>query len=161
MLGLKRGTVRLETHREEWTAEACKTIEMLKGILGNAAADIQHVGSTAISGICAKPIIDIAVGMRDIWQIDRYLAALDACGVVDRGSDVPGQRLLVMGDFALDQRSHHIHVVAWNGQEWKNYICFRNYLNAFPEKAKAYERSKFVWQSNFRKTERHTRKGRK
>lgn len=139
MLGLKRGTVRLETHREEWATEACKTIEMLKGILGDAAVDVQHVGSTSILGICAKPIIDIAVGMRDIREIDAYIAALDACGVIDRGVDIPGQHLFVMGDFSLDQRSHHIHVVEWNDPAWKNYIRFRNYLNAFPERAKAYE----------------------
>lgn len=61
MLGLKRGTVKLYDHEKEWEAEAQRTIERLKTILSDSARDIQHVGSTAVPSIKAKPIIDIAV----------------------------------------------------------------------------------------------------
>ena len=50
--------------------------------------------------------------------------------------------LLVVGDFENDIRTHHIHVVMWEKSEWNNYICFRDYLNAFPEKAKLYDECK-------------------
>ena len=44
-----------------------------------------------------------------------------------------------MGDFEKDMRTHHIHVVKWDSCQWKNYINFRDYLNAFPEKAAIYD----------------------
>ena len=65
MLGLKRGTVKLVPHEEAWEREAEETIRRLRTLLGDAAADIRHVGSTAIPGIMAKPIVDIAVAAED------------------------------------------------------------------------------------------------
>lgn len=68
-LGLKRGTAKILPHQPEWRANAAETIEMLKTLLGGVAVDIQHVGSTAIPAIHAKPIIDLAVGLRDLQDI--------------------------------------------------------------------------------------------
>ena len=86
-----------------------KLSHLLKKILGDTALDIQHVGSTSICSISAKPIIDIAVA---------------------------GQKFFVMEDG--DIRTHHIHVVKWNGTDWNNYINFRDYLNANKDKAMMY-----------------------
>ena len=63
MIGLKRGTVKLCEHEKEWETEAQHTISRLKAILGDVIRDIQHVGSTSIPAIKAKPIIDIAVAV--------------------------------------------------------------------------------------------------
>lgn len=60
MLGLKRGGVALAPHEEAWEAEAERTAELLRKLLGASAAGAEHVGSTAVRGIEAKPIIDIA-----------------------------------------------------------------------------------------------------
>ena len=68
-LGLRRGTVKLEPHDLRWEEEAGKAIEMIKSILGEDAVDIQHVGSTAISAISAKPIVDIVVGVKELSRI--------------------------------------------------------------------------------------------
>ena len=68
-LGLKRGTVQLEPHDKQWDEAAIQTIKKLKSILGDDAVDIQHIGSTAIPAIKAKPIIDIAVGVTDFEKI--------------------------------------------------------------------------------------------
>ena len=62
---MKRGTVYLEPHQKEWEIAAKETILTLKNILGDIAADIQHIGSTSIRTIKAKPIIDIAVAVND------------------------------------------------------------------------------------------------
>ena len=75
MLGLKRGQVRLEAWRPEWAEKAQETAEVLKQVLGEAAADIQHVGSTAIPGICAKPIVDLVVGFRQLGEARAFLPA--------------------------------------------------------------------------------------
>lgn len=63
MIGLKSGTVSLYAHEKEWEMEAERTISRLKAILGDIIRDIQHVGSTSIPAIKAKPIIDIAVAV--------------------------------------------------------------------------------------------------
>ena len=62
-IGLMRGTVAVEPHSPEWDEAGRQTAARLKLLLEDAAADIQHVGSTAVRSICAKPIIDLAVGV--------------------------------------------------------------------------------------------------
>lgn len=138
MEGLKRGTVKLVPHQEEWSKNAENIIGQLKKLLGNTAIDIQHIGSTAIREIQAKPIIDIVIGLRELADIVPYIELLKQHGFVFRGEDVAGQMLFVMGNFEEDTRTHHIHAVEWNGREWNNYINFRDYLNAYPEKASMY-----------------------
>ena len=142
MIGLKRGTVRLVVHQDEWINEAENTIKELKSLLGDTAIDIQHIGSTAIPLVHAKPIIDIVIGVQELNDIQSYIGVLQKKGFVFRGEDVPGQALLVKGDFEKDLRTHHIHVVKWNGSGWNNYINFRDFLNAFPEKALLYDSCK-------------------
>lgn len=139
MIGLKRGTVKLLPHQEAWSQNAEKIIGILKQLLGNIAVDIQHVGSTAVVAIQAKPIIDIAAGVWDLSEVLPYIETLEQHGFIFRGEDVPGQLLFVMGDFENDTRTHHIHVVKWNSTAWNNYINFRDYLNAHPEKAMNYD----------------------
>lgn len=142
MIGLKRGTVDLKPHQEEWVENAENTIGVLKQLLGNTAVEIQHIGSTAISLIRAKPIIDIVVGVRNLNDILPHVELLEQHGFIFRGEDVSEQMLFVMGDFENDTRTHHIHIVEWNGRGWNNYVSFRDYLNAYPEKAMMYDTCK-------------------
>lgn len=142
MIGLKRGTVQLSPHQASWDSSAHDTICLLKSILGNSAIDIQHIGSSSISSICSKPIIDIAIGVKNIDDIKPFIPILESKGIIFRGSDHENQLLFVIGDFENDLRSHHIHVVEYNSVEWNNYINFRNYLNEFTDEAKKYEKLK-------------------
>jgi len=143
MLGLKRGEVRLLEHEKEWETTAQSTIGLLREILGGSARDIQHVGSTSIPHIRAKPIIDIAVGTDDLDDVMRFAPALEAAGVIHRPvNDDEGQRFFACGDFAADTRTHHIHVVRYGSKEWQDYLGFRDYLTRFPEEARLYEREK-------------------
>ena len=139
MTGLKRGTVLLAPHQEEWAQNAERTIQTLNRLLESVAVDMQHIGSTAIPSIHAKPIIDLVVGVRNLDDIAPYVELLKQHDIVFRGEDVAGQLLFVMGDFEKDTRTHHIHVVRWNGAEWNNYINFRDYLNRYPDKAMQYD----------------------
>ncbi len=137
-IGLKRNTVILEEHSAEWEVNAQQTIAVLKTILADTAVDIQHIGSTAVRGIMAKPIIDIAVGVNDFQAVSDENVELEKAGIIYRFSDVEGQLLYVMGDFEQDTRSHHIHIVKYNSDAWHNYLNFRDFLNTHPDKAKAY-----------------------
>lgn len=140
MIGLKRGTVVLIPHQREWSDNAKDTVRLLKQLLGDTAIDIQHIGSTAISSIHAKPIIDIAVAVHDLNDMLPYIETLKQNHIIFRGEVVAGEILFVMGNDNI--RTHHIHIVKWNGTEWNNYINFRDYLNAYPEKAMMYDTCK-------------------
>lgn len=148
-LGLKRGIVQLEPHDKQWDEAAIQTIKILNSILGDAAIDIQHIGSTAIPAIKAKPIIDIVVGVTDFEKIMSYNEQLQKDGIFYCGSDVEDQILYVMGDMKKDIRTYHIHVVKWNGTEWRNYIHFRDCLNANANMALQYQRVKEELESKY------------
>ncbi len=90
MIGLERGSVKLLSHQEEWNENAENVILKLKQLLGYAAVDVQHIGSTAIASIYAKPIIDIVIGLRDLNDISPYMKRLEEHGFVFRGEDVVG-----------------------------------------------------------------------
>lgn len=142
MLGLKRETVKLTPHHPQWKNDARNTIALLKKILGKIAVDIQHIGSTAIPHIDAKPIIDIVVGVERLEDVLPYEESLQQHGIIFRGEDRIGQFLFVIGDFTKDTRTHHIHIVQQNSNTWNNYINFRDYLIAFPSKAALYNACK-------------------
>lgn len=145
MIGLKRGTVKLYEHEKEWEVEAQKTISRLKQILGNVIKDIQHVGSTSVLSIKAKPIIDIAVAVDDFDEILHFEKDLKDNGFYYRPNaqaQVKDQLLFACGNFyegTGDLQTHFIHVVRTNSMEWINYINFRDYLNSTPTAAKEYE----------------------
>ena len=103
------------------------------------SAFVRHVGSTAIEGMPAKPIIDIAVAVNDYELILSKRDVLEKADIIFRFDERPEQLLFVMGDFEKDTRSHHIHVVIYGSDEWNNYINFRDYLNSNIKAAREYE----------------------
>ncbi len=135
-IGLRRGIVRLEPHDAEWETSAARVIAALRAVLGADAVDVQHVGSTAVRSIPAKPIVDIAVGVRDMGAVHRHDGALAGQGIFYRKEEHGGQLLYIMG--AGEVRTHFIHIVLWDGPAWRNYIRFRDYLNACPGAARRY-----------------------
>lgn len=139
-LGLKRGTVAVVPHDPDWALIAAKTIERLHDILQDAAEDIRHVGSTAIDGICAKPIIDIAVGVCSFDVLLSRNGTLEENGFIFRGQDHPGQYLYICG--SGDYITHHIHAVIYGSAEWDGYVNFTNYLNSHKADAAAYSELK-------------------
>lgn len=78
-----------------------------------------------------------------------YNEQLQKDGIFYRGSDVENQILYVMGDMEKDIRTHHIHVVKWKGTEWRNYIHFRDCLNANENMALQYQRVKEELESKY------------
>ena len=143
MLGLDKHKVALFDHQIEWETNARETIEKLKPIFGTIAIDIQHVGSTAIKPIKAKPIIDIAVGVTGFDDLADVVPKLEACGIYkSKQNTIPDNLLYVIGDTDDVIRTHHIHIVVYGSTQWHNYINLCDYLNACPEKAATYEKIK-------------------
>ena len=137
-LGLRTGTVKVEPHRAEWETAAQETVETLREILKEDLEDAQHIGSTSVKTICAKPIIDIVVGVKSFDRIMKHNDELAKSGIVYRREDHPGQHLYVCGDPESGIQTHYIHVVIHGETAWNNYLNLRDYLNAHPEEAKSY-----------------------
>ena len=128
--GLKRGTVVVEPHKVEWEIAAQEIISILKQVLKENIIDAQHIGSTSIKSICAKPIIDIVVGVSSFNKIMKHNDVLNEKGIFYRGEDHPNQHLFVCGDLENDIHTHYIHVVIWGQESWNNYLNMRDYLNS-------------------------------
>ena len=137
MIGLKKGTVKLVPHQKEWNENAESIIKLLKQLLGDTALDIQHIGSTSIFSIHAKPIIDIAVAVHDLKDMMPYVEVLRQHNILFMKKLLQDKYFFVIEDG--DIRTHHIHIVRRNGTAWDNYINFRDYLNANLKKAMMYD----------------------
>lgn len=81
-----------------------------------------------------------AIAVNNLNDILSYIELLKQHNIIFRGEIIAGQVLFVMGDDKI--RTHHIHIVKWNGTEWNNYINFRDYLNEYPAKAILYDTCK-------------------
>ena len=139
-LGLRRGTVLVEPHNAEWDVIAAETIAELHRILQDVLVDAQHIGSTAIKDICAKPIIDIVAGVSDFDKLLSRNSVLEENGFIFRGQVHPLQYLYICGD--NDIRTHHVHAVIYDSEEWNNYVDVRDYLNCHKKDAESYSKLK-------------------
>ena len=144
-IGLKRGIVDLAEHNPDWKTVAAQTIERLWGVFCTVAKDIQHVGSTSIRHIKAKPIIDIAVAVECLDEVEMLMPKLNEAGFYKSKLHAVKDDILVCDDdeFA-DTRSFHVHIVRAGSIQWSNYINFRDYLNENPSIAKDYEQIKLI-----------------
>jgi GrpB-like predicted nucleotidyltransferase (UPF0157 family) len=141
IIGLKRGVIGLANHDSEWETLASQTIEKLRNIFGSIAIDIQHIGSTSIPGIMAKPIIDIAVAVENFKQLELLIPMLEKSGFLYRGWFIVN-RIMVLNAYNEIGHTHHVHIVKVDSKEWNDHINFRDYLKAMPLVAKEYEKLK-------------------
>ena len=141
VLGLERGMVRLVAADPRWpllyAAEAGRLASAVQDA-GLPPLVLEHIGSTAVPGLVAKPIIDLMAGYASEDDAGRrYLEAIVAAGYEPRGPQgVPGRELLVRGPRAA--RTHHLNLVSVGGRFWREHIYFRDRLRAEPELASAY-----------------------
>jgi len=111
----------------------------LRAGLGSSALRIEHVGSTSIPGLAAKPVIDIQVSVASLAPHGRYVAAMATLGY----------RHVAFGDFDLVYpffhkpiewpSTHHVHLCESGGQQELEHLVFRNHLRAHPQVAAQYE----------------------
>lgn len=150
MIGLQRGRVELCEHQNEWCNIAMKTIKEIKNIFGDTALDIQHIGSTSIYNIKSKPIIDIAIGVSSFEGLSEALTYLEQKGF-ERRINRFSSDLLYVYEYKKNNeriRTHQLHILILDCLQWYNYVDFRDYMNAFPGKAKEYEALKIVLSYN-------------
>ncbi|MHB1000356.1 MAG: GrpB family protein [Armatimonadota bacterium] len=143
MIGLKRGTVKLVPHNPIWTDLFEEEKRFLESIFGDTIIAIEHIGSTAIPGIPAKPIIDINIGVESLKVALAMKGKFEESGYEHRPF-VPGntiedlklQELYVRGSEAC--RTHHIHVTVYGSDYWNDDLLFRDYLRRNHDRALEY-----------------------
>jgi GrpB-like predicted nucleotidyltransferase (UPF0157 family) len=141
MLGLEKGFVRLLPHTEEWHQMFAEEKARLQDAIGEFVVGIEHVGSTSVCGIAAKPILDIAIAITDKATGEKCVAPLENIGYVYRGENgIPGRFYFVKG--SSERRTHHLHMLLAGSDELRNHLAFRDYLLQNSDAAAEYDRLK-------------------
>jgi GrpB-like predicted nucleotidyltransferase (UPF0157 family) len=143
VVGLQDGRVRLVPHSDEWSrlfaAEKQRLLVTLAPFMDSIVLDIQHVGSTSIPGIPAKPIIDIGIAITDHEAARVTIKPLEQLGYVYLGEhEVPGRHFFYLGEANTTGRTHHLHMLERTNPQWRQQIGFRDYLTNHPATAAAY-----------------------
>lgn len=105
--------VRVVPYNPVWKLEFKREADSIAGILGTLLVSIHHIGSTAVEGLCAKPIIDIMPVVTDVEKVDDFDESFRKLGYECMGEfGIPGRRYYRKGG---DDRTHQIHINNFNG----------------------------------------------
>lgn len=138
-LGLEPGQVRLLQEHRAWTNEFSKERQRILDVLRPYILGVEHVGSTALPGVPAKPVLDIVIEVRSFEQASACIAPMEFLGYEHRGEyGIPRRHYFVKGD----PRSHHVHMLEMGGETWRNMLGFRDALLARPRLARRYADAK-------------------
>ena len=110
-------------------------LEALSGI----QFEIEHIGSTAVDGLGAKPVIDILIGLNNFSEAGEQVKKIVNIGYqyISKYEDtMPYRRFFIKEKFGV--RTHHIHMVKIHTEFWERHIAFRDYLRKHPEEKLAY-----------------------
>ena len=116
----------------------------MRDVFGTRALAIEHIGSTAVPGLDAKPIIDVLVVLDSTDDIASFSSAMEALGYRVRGecldAEIPGTpgRFYFSKDHG-DVRTHQVHVCRVGHPQVSDLLAFRDYLRTHPPIARAYE----------------------
>lgn len=136
MLGLKRGTVKLVPYDPEWKENFKDEAVKLKSVFSNYALTVEHIGSTAIPAVLAKPTLDIGVIVPSLEETKNFEKELKEIGYTLKENDREERLFFTKGPEEL--RTNYLHI----GEKGSNYIedmiRFRDYLNSHAETAKEY-----------------------
>ena len=113
--------------------------EKIRGALGEAALSVEHIGSTSVPGLAAKPIVDVLLVVEDSGDEDSYLPALEEAGYVlrVREPDFHEHRM-----FRTPEKDVHVHVYSSRSPEIGRCLLLRERLRADEEDRELYARTK-------------------
>lgn len=133
--------VRVTAHSPAWEGLFEEEAKIIRRILKKHCVAVYHIGSTAVPGLAAKPILDILPVVTDLRAADEAAAEFEKAGYEVLGEfGIPGRRYLRKGG---DERTHQLHIFAQtNRKEIERHLAVRDYLRSHPEKAEEYGRLK-------------------
>lgn len=135
--------VALAPHDPQWAVRAAALIEALRAAAPEALRALHHIGSTAVPGLAAKPVIDLLGEAESLAAIEAARPALEALGWRWRGENgAAGRRYFTRDDPETGARGVHLHVYAAGDPALAWHLAFRDRLRADPATAAAYAREK-------------------
>lgn len=143
MIGLEKGKVKIVDFCDEWVNYFLLERKGLKSALKDNIIDIQHVGSTSIPNMPAKPIIDIGIAVNNFEEAKLIIKPVENLGYEYRGENgIPRRHFFVKRSSNSSKNLVHLHVNEISGKDWKNQIYLRDYLRKYPYWAKKYKNLK-------------------
>ena len=134
--------VNVVSHYPAWRALFRQEEVRIRRALGDVVVNLHHIGSTAIAGIHAKPIIDIMLEVGDLEVLDEHKAAMERLGYEVMGEfGIPGGRYFRKDDLT-GKRTHQVHAFQAASPGAERHLAFRDYLIAHPEIAQRYSELK-------------------
>ncbi|MDI3089995.1 GrpB family protein [Priestia megaterium] len=131
MLGVERGLVILEPYNYKWSILFDKERELLYAHLKDLIIEIEHVGSTSIEGLFAKPIIDIAIGVSSLDRVIKIKEKVKEIGYFEVPVSIDGKHVFAKNK--ENKITHFLHIMIYNQNLWRDQISFRDYLRSFPD----------------------------
>jgi GrpB-like predicted nucleotidyltransferase (UPF0157 family) len=136
-LGTAGGQIEIVPYSAEWPVLFELEAERIKSVCGDTLSAIEHIGSTAIPGMLAKPILDIMPGLDTHPDGMKTIAPLQQLGYEYFGENgIPGRFYFGL---RFEQRSVvHVHIFEIGTEDWKRHLIFRDYLRLNPAVAAQY-----------------------
>jgi len=123
----------VEPYNPNWKLEFEKIKQELDEALKNNIISIEHVGSTSIEGLAAKPVIDIDIVMKDYNSFETVKNILESIGYIHEGDLGVKERHAFKYSDKPHLMKHHLYVCPEYSEELKRHITFRDYLRSHPE----------------------------
>ena len=159
MLGLRATTVQLVAHHPTWLEEGRRINAWIAKITGLPLARIQHVGSTAVPNLIAKPILDLDLGLVPAEDSNEFVTALVEAGFIDRGRGAAGLVRLLVWESDLRICSIHLHIMKHASIRWECDIAFRDALQIDPVLRESYSKLKVKLAERFPSNRKAYREG--
>ena len=129
-------------HDANWSVNFLKIKKELDEVLGSLVLSIEHVGSTSVIGLAAKPIIDIDVVINSSFDLDEVIEKLSSIGYIHEGNLGVQDRDAFKYYDKDHLQIHHLYVCPKNSEELRRHITFRDYLRENPDAIEVYSRIK-------------------
>jgi GrpB-like predicted nucleotidyltransferase (UPF0157 family) len=129
--------VRIVDHDSAWAVMAEQELRRIQEAVADVAVRVEHVGSTAVPGLAAKPIIDLQLSVADMEPRERYVAPLERLGYLF----VPAPESPDYHFFAKPPerpRTYHLHVCETRGEHEFRHVAVRDFLRSHPDEAMHY-----------------------
>ena len=140
--GLLKRRIEVVDFCSTWHAKFISAQQQITPILKDNLISIEHIGSTSVEGLSAKPIIDILLEVKSLAELDNKTSALLAIGFVAKGENgINGRRYFQKGGNA---RTHHMHAFEQGHPVLQEHRAFRDYLIAHPEVKHEYQQVKIA-----------------
>ena len=131
--------VHLSDYQDTWPSQYAQVAAELRSAITHPGIVVEHIGSTAVPGLCAKPVLDVLLGGAALDEVQSSVAALASLGFVYRPEyelQIPDRRYFVRAEGVTPRV--HLHAVVLGGTLWRQHLEFRDALRGNENITQAY-----------------------